>query len=102
LNLVTAVPSLAGDGQTIGALVATMRRHGPEFQDLVEDMKFVGCTWVYVTDEAGEVVAHAGEVHAQSVRALSVEAPVAGEVTAGVATVLGRRDVVASARVPDF
>lgn len=102
LNLAAAVPSLKGDGQAIGALVATMRRHGPEFQDLVEDMKFVGHTYVYVTDSVGEVVARAGELHPRSVRWMNVHGSEGGEVTAGVSTVLGRRDVVAAAPILDF
>lgn len=105
LSLEAPVPAFVDGMPDRGKLVARVRLHGPEIQELVRGWQFVERTYLYVTDGSGRVVARAGGDCPGAVRRLSVRAPgrdrPGGDaVLTGRAIVCGREDLIATAYLP--
>lgn len=101
--VLTPVPSFVDGRPPVGVAVARLSLYGPEIQNLVAGWEFVGGTYLYVTDDAGKILARAGQNRPLHLRTIRVSADAKGAAVGGTATGLGtingRDDLLASARV---
>lgn len=93
------IPSLRRGEGPVGVLAGIVRREGAEIQDVVDGWSFADGTYLYLTATDGSVVATAGTARGGKVRRFRLPGtrPDRGDgMIAGVATVLGREDILAS------
>jgi hypothetical protein len=106
LRMVAAVFGFAEGHPPRGAVVAHLQLDGPEIHNLLEGFRYVGSTYVYVTDPAGRVIARAGSGHPGALRSIRVgpgssgAAPEAQGVESARIVLCGREDLVAVAQLP--